>query len=72
MQNLFIKQLKPRDNNYFFSLEGIVKLLPKETILNYNWLITDYSGDESAFQMIEMKNKNGEYYMWVEGYKLLE
>jgi hypothetical protein len=72
MQNLFIKQLKPRDNNYFFSLEGIVKLLPNETILNYNWLITDYSGDESAFQMIEMKNKNGEYYMWVEGYKLLE
>lgn len=74
MKSLIIEQLRNAKENRFFSGEGIIKLIPKEEVLNKNWLITDYDGYTGLgedFKRVEKESTNGDRYMWFTGEELL-
>ena len=47
MKKLYINNVVSKEVEHIVSAAGIIDLFPKDVILQYNWLITDYSGDIS-------------------------
>lgn len=71
MKKLYINNVVSKEVEHIVSAAGIIDLFPKEVILQYNWLITDYSGDISILHSIE-KKKNGKSLIWLSGHNLLD
>jgi len=71
MKKLYINNVVSKEVEHIVSAAGIIDLFPKDVILQYNWLITDYSGDISILHSIE-KNKNGKSLILLSGHNLLD
>lgn len=71
MKKLYINNVVSKEVEHIVSAAGIIDLFPKDLILQYNWLITDYSGDISILHSIE-KKKNGKSLIWLSGHNLLD
>jgi len=50
MKKLYINNVALKEAEHIVSAAGIIDLFPEEVILQYNWLITDYSGDTSILR----------------------
>ncbi|MFS0940156.1 hypothetical protein [Enterococcus casseliflavus] len=71
MKKLYINNVALKEAEHIVSAAGIIDLFPEEVILQYNWLITDYSGDTSILRSSE-KKKNGKSLIWLSGHNLLD